>query len=124
MNEPNWSRAYYAVFVCACVAIVATTLSVANVGARTRAWLLGEGQAAPICKVFLEIPVPVYYVVGASAIVLIGLLGIYRQRPLSVILTTALVTLCVCFNTVAVWSLQLALYHKLFPLYWASGWRP
>ena len=81
-------------------------------------------QAPNISKVFLEIPVPVYYAVGASTIVLIGFLGIYRQRPLSVMLTTALATLCVCFNTVAVWSLQLALYWKLFPFYWDHGWRP
>jgi hypothetical protein len=123
MNEPNWSRAY-GVFACACIAILATTLTAADGAARIRPILLGDNQSPGISKVFMQVPVPVYYVAGGLAIVLIGVLGIYRRRAFSVILSTAIFTLCICFNTVALWALQLAPDHKLYGWAYDHGWHP
>jgi len=124
MNEPNWSRVYYAVFACACIAVVVTTLTVAVAASRIKPILQGDNQSPGISKVFLEIPVPVYYVAGASAIVLIGLLEIYRRRPWSIILFSATLTLCICFNTLALWALQWAPVNKLYGWAYQHGWHP
>ena len=124
MNEPNWSRAYYAVLACACIAVVATTLTVAGAAARIKPILQGDNQLPGISKVMMGIPVPVYYAAGASTIILIGLLGIYRRRPWSIIVSSAFVTLCICFNTVALWALQWAPVNKLYGWLFAHGWHP
>ena len=124
MNEPNWSRAYYAVLICACIAILATTLTVAGAASRIKPILQEDNQSPGISKVMLQIPVPVYYVAGASTLILIGILGTYRRRPWSIVLSSAIVTLCVCFNTVALWAIQLPPVNKCYGWLAEHGWRP
>ena len=124
MDEPNWSRAYYAVFACACIAILATTLSAADGAARIRPILLGDKDSPGISKVFLQIPVPVYYVVGGLAVVAIGFLGIYRRRFVAVFVSAAILAACVCFNTVALWAVQWAPVNKLYSWAYAHRWHP
>jgi hypothetical protein len=105
MNEPNWPSTYYAVFACACIAVVVTTLTVADAAARIKPILQGDNQSPGISKVMMEIPVPVYYAVGASTIVLISLLGIYRRQAFPLILSSAILAICIYFNTIALWAL-------------------
>ena len=124
MNEPNWSRTYYVVFACACIAIIATTLSVADAAARLRPILLTDNGSPGISKVFIQIPVPVYYVAGGLAVIVMGALGIYRRRPVSVISSGAILTICICFNTVSLWAIQLAPSFKLLSYAYEHGWHP
>lgn len=124
MNEPNWARAYYAVFASACIAVLATMLTAADGAARIKPILQGDNQSPGISKVFMQIPVPIYYVVGGLAVVAIGVLGIYRRRFVAVFVSAAILAACVCFNTLALWALQWAPVNKCYGWLAQHGWHP
>jgi len=114
MNKPSWSRAYYVVVAAACFVISLTTLTAADAGARIPPLLIGDGQSPPITKVFVQFSAPVYYVAGGTALILIGVLAVYRRRAISAVLSTVILVICVSFDMIALWALQMPIVGKLY----------
>ena len=113
MNESNWSRAYYAVAAAALFVIPMTTLTAAYAAARIPPLLLGQ-PLAPVPLFYVQCSVPVYYIVGGTALLLIGVLRIFRQRVVSAILSIAVFIVCVGFQILALWTLQMLALGKLY----------
>jgi hypothetical protein len=113
MFEQSWSRAYFAVVVVACLVVPITTLVAADSAAWIPGLMMGDGQLSPITKLFVRFSVPVYFAIGGTALFLIGILAINRKRAISTVLSVGLFVVCVSFDVLALWALQMPLISKV-----------